>query len=366
MEYENPFTPGFGEIPAHLAGRQNYIRAFERAFASDRRRPELTTLFSGARGTGKTTLLTVLSKRAESAGWVAVSSTSEQGLLDDVEIQTRRALEARTGSGHRLPHVASVSVAGVGGVSFSDSKEPLSNWRSRMSDLIDALADSGAGLLITVDEVDPSLPETRQLVSVYQHFVREGRHVALIMAGLPHNISQLLADKTVSFLRRAERHDLTRIPDYEIESAFSKTIRDFNRKADSAGVSLAVDTIHGFPFLMQLVGYRSWDVEPASELITYDDFAEGIRIAQQECEARILEATYLELSERDVDFLVAMLSDRDSSRVSDLGRRLGMSSSQVAQYRKRLIDAGVIEARGRGVVAFSLPFFEDYLMRQVE
>lgn len=60
MEFENPFTPSFGEIPAHLAGRQQIIRDVERAFVSERRRPELTTLFSGARGTGKTALLSVL------------------------------------------------------------------------------------------------------------------------------------------------------------------------------------------------------------------------------------------------------------------------------------------------------------------
>lgn len=55
MEYlENPFTPSFGEVPAHLAGRQQIIRDLDRAFLSQRRRPELTSIFSGAHGTGKT------------------------------------------------------------------------------------------------------------------------------------------------------------------------------------------------------------------------------------------------------------------------------------------------------------------------
>ena len=58
MEYlENPFTPSFGEVPAHLAGRQQIIRDLDRAFLSQRRRPELTSIFSGARGTGKTALM---------------------------------------------------------------------------------------------------------------------------------------------------------------------------------------------------------------------------------------------------------------------------------------------------------------------
>jgi hypothetical protein len=36
----------------------------------------------------------------------------------------------------------------------------------------------------------------------------------------------------------------------------------------------------------------------------------------------------------------------------------------VAQYRRRLIEAGVIGARGRGVVGFDLPFFRDYLLSE--
>lgn len=46
---ENPFAPSFGEIPVYLAGRREIIDACSRAFLSERRRPELTTLFSGAR-----------------------------------------------------------------------------------------------------------------------------------------------------------------------------------------------------------------------------------------------------------------------------------------------------------------------------
>ena len=51
MKYlENPFTPSFGEVPAHLAGRQQIIRDLDRAFLSQRRRPELTSIFARDKG----------------------------------------------------------------------------------------------------------------------------------------------------------------------------------------------------------------------------------------------------------------------------------------------------------------------------
>lgn len=84
---ENPFTPSFGEIPVYLAGRREIIDACSRAFLSERRRPELTTPFSGARGTGKTALLSYLAELAEQSGWIAVNVTALPGTLDDAEIQ---------------------------------------------------------------------------------------------------------------------------------------------------------------------------------------------------------------------------------------------------------------------------------------
>jgi predicted transcriptional regulator len=56
-----------------------------------------------------------------------------------------------------------------------------------------------------------------------------------------------------------------------------------------------------------------------------------------------------------------MLEDEGDTRVADLAMRLERSSSQVAQYRRRLIDAGIIGERGRGVVGFDLPFFREFL-----
>lgn len=85
MEFENPFTPSFGEIPAHMAGRRDIVASLERAFRSERRRPELTTLFSGARGMGKTSLMALLAHKAEALGWIAVSVTALPGMLADIE-----------------------------------------------------------------------------------------------------------------------------------------------------------------------------------------------------------------------------------------------------------------------------------------
>jgi hypothetical protein len=340
---ENPFTPTFGEIPTQLAGRQTIIESTSRAFNATRRRPELTTILSGARGTGKTTLLSLITQRAAQAGWLTVSTTAMPGMLDDIEVQTLKA------GAHLLDQPASAAP---------------SNWRSRMSDALDALAQHNTGLLITVDEVDATLDEMIQLAAIYQHFVREDRKVALIMAGLPSRVSALVTDKTVSFLRRAQIVHLGRIDDFEIESALRKTIEQAGRSTSSANLKRATQAIDGFPFLLQLIGFRAWDEHPNRATITAEDFEHGITLAREEMRSRIFEATYRELSPADITFLEAMLEDQDESRISDITERLQWSTSQVAQYRRRLIEAGIIGERRRGVIGFDMPFFRQFMTEQ--
>lgn len=365
MDYENPFTPSFGEIPVHLAGRRQIIDNVVRALESERRRPELTTLISGARGTGKTTLLSLLAHKASECGWVAAETTARPGMLEDIEINVRRRgahlIKERPASS-----LAGIEVAAVGDIALNNRPDAPSNWRSRIEDLLDELEAAGSGLLITVDEIDPALPEMIELAVVYQHYVREGRRVALLMAGLPHNVSALLSDKTVSFLRRAQVLTLGRIPDYDVTASMLKTINEYGREVTADDLDVAVAAIDGFPFLMQLVGYHAWDASPSEKAISSSDFTNGIAIAKAEMEGRILEATYRELSPVDIDFLGAMLQDEGDSNISDLVERLGKSSSLVAQYRRRLIDAGVIGERRRGVIGFDLPYFKEFIADKLE
>ena len=48
----------------------------------------------------------------------------------------------------------------------------------------------------------------RELAVVLQHSIREGRRFAFFAAGLPAAVDNLLNDDVLTFLRRADRHDL--------------------------------------------------------------------------------------------------------------------------------------------------------------
>lgn len=68
----NPFTPTFGIVPPIMAGRTYLIDDVVRALDRGPGDPNLATIYVGARGTGKTALLSYLSSEAQRHGWISV------------------------------------------------------------------------------------------------------------------------------------------------------------------------------------------------------------------------------------------------------------------------------------------------------
>ena len=88
MALKNPFTPSFGKVPAVLAGRDLLLDDMTSAFEQGSGDPNLSTILMGARGTGKTALMTsiacgVLPSMGALTTWLpsAASSWLEQSWI---------------------------------------------------------------------------------------------------------------------------------------------------------------------------------------------------------------------------------------------------------------------------------------------
>lgn len=363
MLNENPFTPTFGEVPAYMAGRESLLGDLRRAFSSKRRHPNLTTVITGARGTGKTALLSEASDEAERCGWISVKTVALPGMLEDVLITAkRRAFHLLGDTSER--RLSGLEVGQFFGVEWENSVRQT-NWRDQMTDLLEQLAKTDTGLVIVVDEVQPKLPEMIELAAIYQLFVMEGRKVALLMAGLPHNMTMLESDKTVSFLRRAQGAQLGRIPDFEVEEAMRRTIEDAGRSISDEALSEIVSASGGFPFMMQLVGFRTWDRHPDCLQITKDDALAGISLASKEFMERIIKTTYDSLSAGDKAFLEAMVLEGCPVRTASVAQRMGKTHSYATQYKNRLLGQGIVEETGEGI-DFQLPFMSEYVLEKMD
>ena len=80
----------------------------------------------------------------------------------------------------------------------------------------------------------------------------------------------------------------------------------------------------------------------------------------------IFDAMMLELSGRELEYLMAMTKDDRFSDVSEIARRMGIGRNNAAQIRRRLTEHGAIGERGRGRMGFELPLLREYLVRTAE
>ena len=367
MAVRNPFSPSFGTSPPVLAGRDRILDGVGDALATGPTHPDYTALFLGVRGAGKTVMLNAVEDLARERGWLALSdSASVAGLTDRLARGASDLLE-EIGPAKPTRRLSSVTAAGVG-VGFETVPTPKAeeDLRRALSALGDALAERGTGLLITVDEMQSGdVDEIREFGSVLQHVSRrEERPVAFIGAALPQIEETLLSDDAITFLQRCSRYDIDRLNPQATRRAIAEPISEHGRSIDSAALDRAVAATSGYAFMIQLVGFHSWQAAVASSRITPDHVITGIAEAQKRIGRMVLAPTWKTLSDVDRRFLLAMAKDDGESSLADIADRLGVTPNYAGVYRHRLIRAGMIRSAGRGRITLAHHAARDWLREQ--
>lgn len=221
-------------------------------------------------------------------------------------------------------------------------------------------------MLLTLDEVHGrrGRDDLIQVVAEVQHLIRRDKNVALVAAGLPAAVQDLLNEDVTTFLRRAKRFRLGPLTRPDAEDALRIPIEAANRTIASDALEAAVSATYGYPYLVQIIGDYAWKHAPAERTeLTLDDVTWAIRRAVYDIGEQVHAPALHDLSPRDRDFLSAMAQDDGPSSIADVAARLGKDANYTSQYRARLLAAEVIAAPTRGVVEFTLPYMAEYLRR---
>lgn len=361
----NPFTPTFGVTPPRLAGRRRLIDLFAESLDDIVGSPARATVYTGARGSGKTVLLNAVEDEARGRGWVVVSETATPGFVERLVGQQLPTL-----LGTHDPDARAMSLTGIdapldmGGASWTTTDQHPSSpgLRQQLTLLCELLAARGSGLLITLDEIHHrQVSELRDLTTALQHLMREGRQVAFAGAGIPSAVSGMLNDDVLTFLRRADRHVLGSVSFDEVVDALARPIVQFGRSIDDDAVRAAAQATGGYAFLIQLVGYHVWRQHPDRQQVTSADVSAGVRAARERLGTLVHEPSLADLSAVDQRFLLAMAEDDGPSSMSDVAARLGVDANYASQYRLRLIAAELISGVAHGRVDFTVPYLREHL-----
>ncbi len=355
MVVSNPFKPTAGKTPPMLIGRDEAVNNFIEAIDNGPGAPGRLARVSGMRGMGKTVLLNEFGRIAEDRGWLVVEETATPGycarILEELTPRTRvKGFRAE-------PSVLGVSLGGI------EVERASLSLRDAMGH---ALESRRGGLLITLDEVqDASIEETRALAVAIQHMIRDDAEIAFVFAGLPVMVDEVINGESLTFLRRAEPICLGFIGLVEVAKSFEETIAESGIRIDAEQAGELAAATHGHPFMVQLVGYHTWQSayrrDGVAASVTAADIEYGIAEARERFDAIVIEPVIRHLSVAARQYLDAMSRDGDGpSSTSDIAARLAKSTTSLSSVRAKLIDAGVIEPAGRGLVRFTIPFMAAY------
>ena len=360
------FSPAFGNRPSHLVGRQQIICSFLEGLQKRPGDRDRATVLLGQRGSGKTVLLWELADRAKEVGFVVASPTVVTGGMLD------RIIEKIQDDGERFAkekttRLVGGSIGALGfsaGLQFSREVQESKSFQYKLDHLCRKLEEHGKGILILVDELQANDAQIRQLVAAYQELVGERRNIALAMAGLPAAVSATLNDRVLTFLNRARKITLEPLAFSEVDAFFEQAFRKLGLVVPEEVRRAASRATQGSPYLLQLVGHNIALYADDNGSVDKSVLERAVASAQEDFENDVCKTTLAALSDQDNMFLKSMACDEGPSRVADVAARMEVTPDYAQKYRRRLIDAGVIEPIRRGEVAFAVPYLADYLRQE--
>lgn len=371
MRVANPYTPGFNQTPAVLAGRAEVTASLEDALdvaALDGRTPR-PVLLVGSRGVGKTVLLEHAREiAAERHSWISASVEVLPGraLAPVLLARLAQAEDAyeqvpSRGSGWRLDRATiKASLAGTGveaEISRNVSADPPSGDElvSALGDVMGSAASLGAGLLLTIDEVHlATKDELAGVAAVLQHAVTQRWPLVAVLAGLPG-----LRDprRMVTYLERGAWHDVGLLSSVDAREALTGPASAAGRPADDDAADHLAAASGGYPYAVQVLGHHAWRASSGADRISIDHARSGDAAAQRDLASGLYSARWNDSSPREKDYLVALadlVRRGQPAGGGDVARAMDHKPQAVTYLRSRLLAKGTIFAEGR-VLRFAVP-----------
>ncbi len=233
-----------------------------------------------------------------------------------------------------------------------------------------AAAEDNVGVALCVDELQTfRRKDATTLLQALQAGDAAHTRVLLLGAGLPTTAVELAKSNT--YAERFRYEVLDDLSDSEASRAVREPAAQREVLWDPPALSLVVATARGYPFFLQLFASESWDAaerrDAALATIELSDVESGLPHAQRRLDNGIYATRFGRASLAERRYLTAMaevMGSTERGRSGDVARRLSKSLPELSTTRDRLMTKGIIHAPEPGQLAFSIPGFKEYVLRQ--
>lgn len=396
---DNPFTPGYGNLPRVFAGREAEFADLELMGERVRRRVyEQARQVTGVRGIGKTALLREYGQWGREQGmWVVeVTAVPGQALLARLGRELAEVVVAVDLAGRIADKAADVLrfAAGValrygqsqwhveyrgndvGAVDVSG--DPGQDVERVLGEVVELAAMRGTAVLLLIDEVQNADPgplgallyalQAVQGQSEIVHDSASGRRdrldapLAVVLSGLP-SLPAVIRRARATFMTRSRPVVMAPLADSAVREALPAFTAPYDVTWDAEALAAAITVIAGYPYFMHVYGFHIFNAG-SGQVIRADDVSAG-----QAAAAPMVEGFYTErleeltaLQRQAVEALASLPSNDRSPQA--LAQALGRHSGpQIGSTVEALVAKGLIRRVGRGDLGLQLPGLDTYLNR---
>lgn len=383
---KNPFSPGAGAPPPELVGRDPILEQARVLFGRiKQKRPEKSMLLTGLRGVGKTVLLNEIERRAEEAGYRTIMIEAHEnkplGPLLGPQLRTLLFdLDRLAGTGDKAKRALAVLMGFLGAlkvtfseVTFGLDIDPLKGAADSgdleidLPNLFEAVAEAAAerntAIAVLIDELQYfNTKELGALIMAMHRLQQRQLPFVLLGAGLP--ILPGLAGNSKSYAER-----LFSFPDIGALGE-ADAIRALREPALAGGVAFSDDSLEeiyrltkGYPYFLQEWGYQAWNRATRSP-IELETIQEATDTVVSRLDKNFFRVRFDRLTPSEKRFLRAMAALGSSAqRTGDIAERLGVKVTSLGPVRAKLIRKGMIFSPAHGDLAFTVPLFDEFLIR---
>lgn len=344
MKNSNPFSLMFGKEPKAVIDRNEQVKVIEDAFLSSNPVSQVF-LITGVRGTGKTVLLSSISKRFEQLDdWIVVELNPELDMLESL------ASEIYEKSHMKFRFAKKELSFSFNGLSFSISGDtPVSNVSTLLEKMLHILERQGKKVFIAIDEVSNN-KNMKVFAQQYQIFTRHDCPLFLLMTGLYENIKGLLDEKTLTFLYRAPTIQLESLSKQDIAYSFEK-ILNVDR---TSAIELAKLT-KGYAFAYQVLGFLCFEN-------SYSSINESLIIEYDRLLSKyVYEKIWSDLPTAEKEIVIALAKSKTQT-TKEVMELISVNKETFSPYRSKLLNKGILIAPKWGVLDFSLPRFKEFVL----
>ncbi|WP_315549293.1 ATP-binding protein [Lautropia mirabilis] len=385
-EYRNPFNPGAGVRPPELAGRadvlQQAITALERV---KRGRHAKSLMILGLRGVGKTVLLNQIAQEAESKGYLAETVEARDGEdLRQMLQQVMRRVLLKLDRGEQAVEAVkkglrvlrsflrgvTVSSGGVD-VSLGVDPEPgladSGELETDVADLMVATAKAAAAVqkpvALLIDELQyVSRSELAALIRAMHAVNQQGLPLILFGAGLPQLAGQ--AGDAKSYAERLfDFPRLDRLEEADAHAAIREPIEAENASIEEEALAEIYSQSRGYPYFLQEWGYNVWNICRTTHIVRAEA-EEATRVSLRKLDGSFFRVRFDRLTPTEREYMRALAGlGPEPQRSSDVAAEMGRKANSVAPVRDNLIKKGMLYSPEHGMIAFTVPLFDEFMQR---